>query len=507
MPRRQRCSPLDPKPSGLIAPSALLRSPAVIRLRVFLGTALVLSALVATFVNGQLSDEEKKKRDARGKAREEMRAVASPAATETPEPTAKPKPAQRKAKSKKSPKSKLTPTPQPRQSPTPDPEKSPAAKSKAKSGEKKSDEAEEEPKPKGTDSTPADESPEPKRKPGVEKSPAPEPDRSASPKPKAKPAAEKSSKKQKGATPKPKGTRKAGAKQTPKTTKKSGANKSPTPEPDESPTPKPSGKKKIEDKEASPKRIEKAEPARSPAPTEKTLKTASEPIRTPALEPFAQPRPASTPPSPQAALPSDITVEKSGLEKEQGLEPPPSPPPRRGFWPWSRQPANYRYLTSATIDAIRRAPVQRARWKFVVVHNSGTRQGNARAFDYYHRKIRRMRNGLAYHFVIGNGTSSRNGQIEIGDRWRRQINGGHVHSDYMNNIGLGICFVGDFNRDQPTRAQLEACEELIRYLQERCGKSDGRSLMVRPHREVNPPRWGTDCPGDAFPYGWFGRFR
>jgi hypothetical protein len=210
---------------------------------------------------------------------------------------------------------------------------------------------------------------------------------------------------------------------------------------------------------------------------------------------------------PQAALPSDITVEKSGLEKEQGLEPPPSPPPRRGFWPWTRQPANYRYLTSATIDAIRRAPVQRARWKFVIVHNSGTRQGNARAFDYYHRKIRRMRNGLAYHFVIGNGTSSRNGQIEIGDRWRRQINGGHVHSDYMNNIGLGICLVGDFNRDQPTRGQLEACEELIRYLQERCGKSDGRSLIVRPHREVNPPRWSTDCPGDAFPYGWFGKFR
>ena len=84
----------------------------------------------------------------------------------------------------------------------------------------------------------------------------------------------------------------------------------------------------------------------------------------------------------------------------------------------------------------------------------------------------------------------------------RQIRGGHVHSDYMNNMGLGICLVGDFNRDQPTRAQLEACEELIKYLQERCGK-----MQVRPHREVNPPRWATDCPGDVFPYNWFSRFR
>jgi hypothetical protein len=147
--------------------------------------------------------------------------------------------------------------------------------------------------------------------------------------------------------------------------------------------------------------------------------------------------------------------------------------------------------------------VQRARWKFIIVHNSGTRQGNAKVFDYYHRRVRRMKNGLAYHFVIGNGTSTRNGQIEIGDRWVRQMRGGHVHSDYMNNIGLGICLVGDFNRDQPTRAQLEACEELIKYLQDRCGSK----MQVRPHREVNPPRWATDCPGDVFPYGWFGRFR
>jgi N-acetyl-anhydromuramyl-L-alanine amidase AmpD len=203
-------------------------------------------------------------------------------------------------------------------------------------------------------------------------------------------------------------------------------------------------------------------------------------------------------------LPSDITVEKSGLEQEQGYEPPPPPPPvKKSWWPFSRQPANYRYLTAANIDAIRRAPVQRNRWKFIIVHNSGTRQGNARVFDYYHRHVRRMKNGLAYHFVIGNGTSTRNGQIEIGERWVKQMRGGHVHSDYMNNIGLGICLVGDFNRDQPTRAQLEACEELIKYLQERCGGK----MQVRPHREVNPPRWATDCPGDVFPYGWFSRFR
>jgi len=489
----------------LIEALALLRSPAVIRLRVLLGTALILSAIVGTFVHAQLTDEEKKKRDVRTKAREEMRAVDSPAPTEAPEPTAKPKPANRKAKATK--KAKATPTPRPRKSPAPETKETPKPKSKAKSGAAKSDEEDEEPtpKPKRTNATEADETSQSIKEPGVEKSPTP----ALTPKPKTKSGTEKTNKKDEEtkATPKPKRKKKAGTKDAAGAIKRPRARKSPTPEPEESPTPKPGAKKKTEGTtEAAPKRIEKAEPAKTPAPTEKGPKSVPELARPPAPEPSPRPPPVST--LPQAALPADITVEKSGLEKEQGLEPPPPPPPRRGFWPWSRQqPTPYRYLTSATIDAIRRAPVQRARWKFIIVHNSGTRQGNARAFDYYHRKIRRMRNGLAYHFVIGNGTSSRNGQIEIGDRWRRQINGGHVHSDYMNNIGLGICLVGDFNRDQPTRAQLEATEELIQYLRERCGKSDGRSLIVRPHREVNPPRWATDCPGDAFPYGWFGKFR
>ena len=143
----------------------------------------------------------------------------------------------------------------------------------------------------------------------------------------------------------------------------------------------------------------------------------------------------------------------------------------------------------------------------MVVHNSGTRQGNARVFDYYHRHVRHMQNGLAYHFVIGNGTSTGNGQIEVGDRWRRQINGGHVHSDNLNNIALGICLVGDFNHSQPTPAQLQSCEELIRYLRQHCGKIGNHYMLVKPHREMNPPRWATDCPGDAFPYSWFRRFQ
>jgi hypothetical protein len=353
----------------------------------------------------------------------------------------------------------------------------------------------------------------------TETTPASSPKPKKTPSPAAKRATAKSAKKGKKSDETEETTPSATPRETPEPTT------SPKSRRRHTPTPKPkAAKKKSHEKETAEKakKTGKSESARKEEETPRPGKTPAHPAeaeRAAVLE--ASPSPpraiaAATPtPAPQSKSPravpgsdrSQIVIEKSGVEEDQGYEPPPSPPPRRfGFWPWSRSSANYRYLTRSVIDAIRRAPVKRRRWQFIVVHNSGTRQGNARVFDYYHRHVRRMQNGLAYHFVIGNGTSTGNGQIEVGDRWRRQINGGHVHSDYLNNISLGICLVGDFNRDQPTRAQLDACEELIRYLRERCGKVDRGEIPVRPHREMNPPRWATDCPGDAFPYSWFRRF-
>lgn len=188
-------------------------------------------------------------------------------------------------------------------------------------------------------------------------------------------------------------------------------------------------------------------------------------------------------------------IEKSGRQERAGLQPPASrvrPPNRR-----------WRYLNESVRRAIDKAPVQRGRWKYIIIHNSATRQGNAKIFDNYHRRVRKMSNGLAYHFVIGNGTSSGNGEIEIGSRWTRQINGGHVASDYLNNIAIGICLVGDFDRDVPTQAQLDSLRELITYLRARVGRSGRDWAQVRGHREINPKP--TSCPGKRFPTSTFRR--
>jgi hypothetical protein len=208
-----------------------------------------------------------------------------------------------------------------------------------------------------------------------------------------------------------------------------------------------------------------------------------------------QPTPSATPPKRRGwwifgrHADDQIVIQKSGSEQEAEQV----PADHRGG-------AGWRYLTPAVRKAIDDARVARNRWKYVIVHNSGTRQGSARIFDYYHRHVRRMPNGLAYHFVIGNGSSSGNGQIEIGNRWTVQLAGGHVHSDYLNYISIGICLVGDFNRDLPTEAQYGALDELIRYLRQRVGKIDGHYSTVRAHKEINPRP--TDCPGNRFPINW-----
>lgn len=200
-----------------------------------------------------------------------------------------------------------------------------------------------------------------------------------------------------------------------------------------------------------------------------------------------------------------ITIEKSGVLQDQGFQPMPTPLPHKttGWWIFSHEETigySYRYLTPAIRHAIDRAHVRRGRWKYIVVHNSGSRVGNAHIFDVYHRRVRHMVNGLAYHFVIGNGHGSGNGQIEVGHRWVAQLNGGHVASDYLNDIALGICLVGDYNHSVPTKAQLIALNELITYLRYRVGHVQGKESTVKAHKEINPRP--TDCPGRYFPYRW-----
>ncbi len=144
-----------------------------------------------------------------------------------------------------------------------------------------------------------------------------------------------------------------------------------------------------------------------------------------------------------------------------------------------------------TLDTI---PVRNGRWKYIVIHHSATPNGSAQGMENYHRFKRRMENGLAYHFVIGNGKGMPDGQIAIGQRWRNQLNGGHLASEKLNTMAIGICLVGNFNQTQPTPAQMRSLTALTTYLMQRTRVG---ATGVRMHRQINTKP--TECPGERFP--------
>lgn len=157
-------------------------------------------------------------------------------------------------------------------------------------------------------------------------------------------------------------------------------------------------------------------------------------------------------------------------------------------------------LLAPVIQATRKIRVDPDRWRYIVCHHSAIEDGNATIYGNEHKR-RGMENGLAYHFVIGNGRDSGNGQIEIGPRWEKQLRGGHVRSTKVNDTGIGICLVGNLENHPPTRLQQQALDALLGFLR------DGhvhRTATLTVHKWVD--RAHTLCPGRHFNYDGLKRF-
>jgi LysM repeat protein len=187
--------------------------------------------------------------------------------------------------------------------------------------------------------------------------------------------------------------------------------------------------------------------------------------------------------SPPSSTPTKITSTSSPSKTI------PAPPPS------SPKPATRELIFIEPARAQIDAPKDRLRnWEYIVVHHSGTSGGNAKIFDYFHRQTRGMENGMAYHFVIGNGSDSGDGQIEVGSRWLQQKQGGHLASESLNEIAIGICLVGDFSTHRLGPRQTASLIELVQYLRKLQPDS---KLKFRLHREINTKP--TECPGKLFP--------
>jgi hypothetical protein len=129
-------------------------------------------------------------------------------------------------------------------------------------------------------------------------------------------------------------------------------------------------------------------------------------------------------------------------------------------------------------------------WKVIVVHHSAGERGSASVFDRDHRA--RGWDELGYHFVIGNGSNSPDGAIEVGSRWRKQKHGAHCKTpdNYYNDNGIGICLVGNMDNHPPTPRQLAALRKLTLFLSMQYNVPESQIIG---HGDA--PGTSTRCPG------------
>jgi LysM repeat protein len=191
-------------------------------------------------------------------------------------------------------------------------------------------------------------------------------------------------------------------------------------------------------------------------------------------------------------VPQDDLVERNGLSRNCHIYPGQRLIiPSRGSTPQhTGRPA----LPGSIQRAIDKAPVKPGRWKYIVIHHSGVDTGTMKSMDRYHREVRHMENGLAYHFVIGNGSGMGDGEIGVGHRWTKQLDGGHLASEAQDKVAIGICLVGNFDNHPPTRKEMESLRALVEALMARCHLTP---KAVKTHQQINIVH--TRCPGAEFP--------
>jgi len=150
-------------------------------------------------------------------------------------------------------------------------------------------------------------------------------------------------------------------------------------------------------------------------------------------------------------------------------------------------------LSSSTVKALNAVRAKSGKWKRIVIHHSATPVDDALNMHRVH-KARGMRNGLAYHFVISNGSrKAYDGEVYLGGRWKSQLDGGHMKKLSWNKESIGICLIGNFELRSPTSKQMDSLEGLCEYLIKRCNIPKSK---VTTHKILHKNH--TVCPGKYF---------
>lgn len=116
----------------------------------------------------------------------------------------------------------------------------------------------------------------------------------------------------------------------------------------------------------------------------------------------------------------------------------------------------------------------------IVLHHASASVCDAITIDRWHKQ--NGWSGIGYHFVV-----RKNGTVEEG----RPIDTTGAHCLNHNNHTIGICFEGDFEKEDMHNKQKQAGIELIAYIKKKYG-----NIPVKKHKDF----MATDCPGKNFPF-------
>ena len=139
-------------------------------------------------------------------------------------------------------------------------------------------------------------------------------------------------------------------------------------------------------------------------------------------------------------------------------------------------------------------PLAADRWTGIVIHHLGDHFGTAESVHRQHLSWGYQ--GLGYHFLIGNGNGLGNGEVHVGYRWIEQLPGAHVvgpEGRSHNNQSIGICLIGDGDRQAFSERQIRHLARLVQRLQRQFGIA---AADVRLHRDLAN---GITSPGVRFP--------
>lgn len=115
-------------------------------------------------------------------------------------------------------------------------------------------------------------------------------------------------------------------------------------------------------------------------------------------------------------------------------------------------------------------PVMSSRWEAIAISFSGHPFGSSQTVGLQHEGM--GLGGLGHHFVVGNGTGSGDGLIDVGFRWQHQ-QAARTPWRVQPQPGsaaartIQICLIGNGRDSGPTRDQVRELIWLVRELQNR----------------------------------------